>query len=57
MRKAVAAGSVYWLEILENQSFDAKDVAVLNYQSLCQNEQDRLDGFGLCLISAWQLPE
>lgn len=57
MRKAVAAGSVYWLEILENQCLDAKDVAVLNYQSLCQNEQDRLDGFDLCLISAWQLPE
>jgi CRISPR-associated protein Cmr3 len=50
-RKLIPAGAVYWLEILE-----ATNPAALRPMwlvSVCDAEQDRLDGFGLALPAAW----
>lgn len=52
MRKAVGAGSVYWLEILEN--FDEHYLKSLAYQSISDDEQDKKDGFGIVAVSKWK---
>lgn len=54
MRKAVAAGSVYWFEILENQTVSEIDLANIAFQSICCNEQDKLNGFGIAAVTHWQ---
>lgn len=51
MRKAVAAGAVYWFEI---QSGDAAELAHAQWQAFCDNGQDCKDGFGIGLIGQWQ---
>lgn len=50
MRRAVPSGSVYFLEVIEG-SIVAKDIWL---RSICQNEQDINDGFGLVLTGVGQ---
>lgn len=50
-RKLVAAGATYWLELLESPGPEA--LAPLWLGSLCDAEQDRLDGLGLALPVPW----
>lgn len=55
MRKAVAAGAVYWFEIEENQSINIEsELKKLAYQSACDDEQDKRDGFGIVAVSEWK---
>lgn len=50
MRKAVPAGSVYWFEVVTN----ANDVAKIANQSVCDDEQDKCDGFGIVAVAQWE---
>lgn len=54
LRKAVAAGAVYWFECLDPPG--QEDLARLWLAPLSDHAQDRLDGFGLALPAPWQLP-
>lgn len=54
MRKAVAAGAVYWFECLDTSG--PEDLEQLWLAPLSDHPQDRQDGFGLALLSPWQLP-
>lgn len=49
MRRAVAAGATYWLEIIDGEL----DPAALWLHSMSDAQQDRLDGFGLALLRPW----
>jgi CRISPR-associated protein Cmr3 len=49
MRRAIAAGSTYWFEIIEGQL----DPAALWLSAVSDQVQDRLDGFGLSLLRPW----
>lgn len=49
MRRAVPAGSVYFFEIT-NGTLDVKSIWL---KSICLNEQDINDGFGLVLAGKW----
>ena len=51
MRKAVAAGAVYWFEI---QSGNTVELAQAQWQAFSDNGQDCRDGFGIGLIGPWQ---
>ncbi|KFB76592.1 type III-B CRISPR module-associated Cmr3 family protein [Candidatus Accumulibacter cognatus] len=51
MRKAVAAGAVYWFE-LQNEPPPGL-VETLWLQPVSDHVQDRLDGFGLALPASW----
>ena len=46
VRRMAPAGSVYWFELVTGTG---EDVAALWLQSICDADQDRLDGFGLVL--------
>ena len=50
-RKLVTAGATYWFDVLGNCDTDA--LAPLWLASICDDEQDRLDGFGLALPGPW----
>lgn len=50
MRKAVSAGSVYWFDVVTN----ANDMANIANQSICDDEQDRRDGFGIVAVAPWK---
>ena len=50
-RKLVTAGATYWFDVLGNCDTDA--LAALWLASICDKEQDRLDGFGLALPGPW----
>ena len=50
MRKAVAAGAVYWFEI---QSGNTAELAQAQWQAFSDNGQDCRDGFGIGLIGPW----
>lgn len=50
MRKAVAAGAVYWFEILNG---DIKELKQLMMQSVSDDQQDQNDGFGIVSIASW----
>lgn len=52
MRKAVAAGSVYWFEIQEEAPAGFLDKFWLT--PISDHPQDRLDGFGLAIPAPWQ---
>jgi CRISPR-associated protein Cmr3 len=54
MRKAVATGAVYWFEIVGGNLAEAAEKLWL--AALSDEEQDRLDGFGLALPAPWQVP-
>ena len=51
MRKAVAAGAVYWFELLEGS---AQGIENCIFNSISDNDQDQRDGFGIVGISHWQ---
>ncbi|MFZ4538550.1 type III-B CRISPR module-associated Cmr3 family protein [Propionivibrio sp.] len=51
MRKAVAAGAVYWFELLNVPAPGFLDTLWL--KPVSDHAQDRLDGFGLALPGAW----
>ncbi|MGL4595467.1 MAG: type III-B CRISPR module-associated Cmr3 family protein [Thermoguttaceae bacterium] len=51
-RRLVPAGSVYFFEILDGKTFgDVPDSCWM--QSVCDDEQDRNDGFGLAICGIW----
>ena len=50
-RKMVPAGSVYWFEVL---SGEAAELENLWLSSVCDQEQDRRDGFGIVLPGSWK---
>ncbi|MCG5531159.1 type III-B CRISPR module-associated protein Cmr3 [Halorhodospira halochloris] len=50
-RKLVAAGATYWFHILGDPS--DKELAELWLNSLCDEPQDRRDGFGIALPAPW----
>lgn len=49
MRKAVAAGAVYWFEVLG----DVKGIEHTIFNSICDEAQDQRDGFGMVSIAPW----
>ena len=49
-RKLAPAGAVYWFEVLDG---DIDTLASLWLASVCDDEQDRCDGFGLALPGPW----
>ena len=51
MRKAVAAGAVYWFECCSD---DLDNIHQVAFQSISDQEQDKLDGFGIVSVAAWQ---
>ena len=51
-RKLAPAGSTYWFEILDGA--DEETLGSLWLANVSDERQDRLDGFGLALPSAWQ---
>ncbi len=51
MRKAVAAGAVYWFECCSD---DLDNIHQIAFQSISDQEQDKLDGFGIVSVAAWQ---
>jgi CRISPR-associated protein Cmr3 len=51
MRKAVAAGAVYWFELLDEPP--AQFLASLWLAPLSDDPQDQRDGFGLGLPAPW----
>ena len=53
-RKLAGAGAVYWFRILGAAAPNSLEALWLN--SVCDGEQDRRDGFGLALPSAWTPP-
>lgn len=52
MRKAVAAGAVYWFEITSG-TITQQDVERLWFKAITDDAQDQKDGFGLTTIAAW----
>ncbi|MDO5650905.1 MAG: type III-B CRISPR module-associated Cmr3 family protein [Moraxella sp.] len=53
MRKAVCAGSVYWFEIVSG-AFDDETLEQFYFKALSDDEQDRRDGFGLAVLTAYK---
>ncbi len=51
VRRLVPAGSVYWFEVIGNTF---KDWDKLWLSSLCEDENDRNNGFGLAVPGVWQ---
>ncbi len=52
-RKAISAGSVYWFEIVEGQ-FDVQTLQQFSNTIWSDHQQDKNDGFGLAILSAWK---
>jgi CRISPR-associated protein Cmr3 len=50
-RKLVGAGATYWFRLLDEPDDGA--LASLWLASLCDDEQDRRDGYGLALPAPW----
>lgn len=53
MRKAVAAGAVYWFEVIGNVPDNIHKS--LWFANISDDPQDQRDGFGLVLPAAWQV--
>jgi len=51
IRRMVPAGSIYFFRVLKGDSQQLKECWL---ESVCDNEQDRRDGFGLALWGIWQ---
>lgn len=51
-RKAIPAGSVYWFKIVEGQ-FDLETLQQLSNYIWSDHQQDKYDGFGSAVLSAW----
>jgi CRISPR-associated protein Cmr3 len=47
----VPAGSVYFFEVIEG---NAQELSKLWLKSVCDNEQDKKDGFGLALFGIYK---
>ena len=54
-RKLAPAGSTYWFRILDGANEETLEPLWL--ANISDDAQDRLDGFGLALPSAWSLPK
>lgn len=52
-RKAVGAGSVYWFELLS--PMNQQTLERLWGQSLADHTQDQADGFGVAIVSPWNI--
>ena len=50
VRRMVPAGSVYFLEMTEDRSFPVEDFWL---RSVCDDETNQLEGFGLALWGTW----
>lgn len=55
-RRAVSAGSVYWVEITAGE-LDLQTLQQLSNKVWSDNEYDQNDGFGSAILSAWQAPK
>ncbi len=55
MRKAVAAGAVYWFELIE-PSDPEQALHDLWLASISDREDDRRQGFGVVLPAPWSPP-
>jgi CRISPR-associated protein Cmr3 len=59
VRRMVPAGAVYWFEIVSNSKIDATAQAALIEKlwltSLCDQDHDRRDGFGLAVPGVWSV--
>ncbi len=53
VRRLVPAGSVYFLKTADGSPFPPLPVENLWLQSVCDDEKDRLEGFGLALWGIW----
>ena len=53
-RKLAPAGSVYWFDVLD---LCPEALAALWLGSVCDDEQDRRDGFGMVLPHLWSAQE
>ncbi len=53
-RKLVPAGATYWFDVLG--ACDKDSLAALWLASVCDEQQDRRDGFGLALPGPWKPP-
>ncbi|MDR1376457.1 MAG: type III-B CRISPR module-associated protein Cmr3 [Synergistaceae bacterium] len=53
LRRMVPAGSVYFLKAIDAQSFDSTLFESLWLRSVCDDAQDRNDGFGAALWGTW----
>jgi CRISPR-associated protein Cmr3 len=51
IRRLVPAGSVYFFEVLKGDAFALAETLWL--RSVCDNDQDGCDGFGLALLGVW----
>jgi CRISPR-associated protein Cmr3 len=58
VRRLAPSGAVYWFEILPNPRLDAEErlklLESLWLASLCDQDHDRRDGFGLALPGVWK---
>lgn len=53
-RRAISAGSVYWFEIVEGQ-FDVQTLQQVSNAIWSDHQQDKNDGFGSAILSAWKV--
>lgn len=51
-RRAIAAGSIYWFEMVEGQ-FDVQTLQQLSNHIWSDHKQDKNDGFGSAILSPW----
>jgi CRISPR-associated protein Cmr3 len=50
-RRMAPAGSVYWVDLSGMSEMRRSDwCAAVHFQSVCSDEQDNLDGFGLAVV-------
>lgn len=54
MRKMVPTGSIYWLEIQNDDADIQAELQKLAYKSVCDDEQDQRDGFGIVAVAEWK---
>ncbi len=54
-RKLAGAGATYWFQVIDG--LDAAALDALWLAGICDDEQDRRDGFGLALPAPWTPPE
>ncbi len=54
-RKAVATGSVYWFQLTNPEQLTSDILQSLEQKIWSDNDQDHNDGFGVALLSAWQV--
>lgn len=55
MRKAVAAGAVYWFSF-DRQTVSREEIKKLCFAAISDHPQDQKDGFGIASLAAWTAP-